>query len=312
MLFDERKYPYHLMLQKFLCSGGHNALFETFNWALSMGGKVPVSEGLEHSDLPDGTGEFLDAWLMLVEKMVNPTTVLESPHSLPAKLPGGVQNFPQFSALRFLVVTQKAAFTCIKNLWNRKPLKVYGGRMAESMLAILCHILRGEPVIRERLSKEKEGSRGEEDTGQEEGGSRREPQVNQQQLQQLMDMGFTREHAMEALLNTSTMEQATEYLLTHPPPIMGGVVRDLSMSEEDQMMRAIAMSLGQDIPMDQRAESPEEVACRKEEEERKAREKQEEEEAKCLEKFQDADPLEQDELHTFTDTMLPGDRKSVV
>ncbi|EGW02329.1 E3 ubiquitin-protein ligase HUWE1, partial [Cricetulus griseus] len=306
MLFDERKYPYHLMLQKFLCSGGHNALFETFNWALSMGGKVPVSEGLEHSDLPDGTGEFLDAWLMLVEKMVNPTTVLESPHSLPAKLPGGVQSFPQFSALRFLVVTQKAAFTCIKNLWNRKPLKVYGGRMAESMLAILCHILRGEPLIRERLSKEKEGSRGEEDTGQEEGGSRREPQVNQQQLQQLMDMGFTREHAMEALLNTSTMEQATEYLLTHPPPIIGGVVRDLSMSEEDQMMRAIAMSLGQDIPMDQRAESPEEVACRKEEEERKAREKQEEEEAKCLEKFQDADPLEQDELHTFTDTMLPG------
>uniref|UniRef100_A0A4X2LQ45 HECT, UBA and WWE domain containing E3 ubiquitin protein ligase 1 n=1 Tax=Vombatus ursinus TaxID=29139 RepID=A0A4X2LQ45_VOMUR len=305
MLFDERKYPYHLMLQKFLCSGGHNALFETFNWALSMGGKVPVAEGLEHPDLPDGTGEFLDAWLMLVEKMVNPTTVLESPHSLPAKLPGG-QSHPQFSALRFLVVTQKAAFTCIKNLWNRKPLKVYGGRMAESMLAILCHILRGEPVIRERLSKDKEGARGEEESGQEESGSRRDPQVNQQQLQQLMDMGFTREHAMEALLNTSTMEQATEYLLTHPPPLMGGVVRDLSMSEEDQMMRAIAMSLGQDIPMDQRAESPEEAACRKEEEERKAREKQEEEEAKCLEKFQDAEPLEQEELHGFTDAMLPG------
>ncbi|XP_030403213.1 E3 ubiquitin-protein ligase HUWE1 isoform X7 [Gopherus evgoodei] len=305
MLFDERKYPYHLMLQKFLCSGGHNALFETFNWALSMGGKVPVAEGLEHPDLPDGTGEFLDAWLMLVEKMVNPSTVLESPHALPAKLPGG-QNYPQFSALRFLVVTQKAAFTCIKNLWNRKPLKVYGGRMAESMLAILCHILRGEPLIRERLGKEKEGARGEEEAGQEEGGARREPQVNQQQLQQLMDMGFTREHAMEALLNTSTMEQATEYLLTHPPPLMGGVVRDLSMSEEDQMMRAIAMSLGQDIPMEQRAESPEEAACRKEEEDRKAREKQEEEEAKCLEKFEDAQPLDPAELHGFTDAMLPG------
>lgn len=40
-----------------------------------------------------------------------------------------------------------------------------------------------------------------------------------------MDMGFSREHAMEALLNTNTMEQATEYLLTHPPPLMGGVVR---------------------------------------------------------------------------------------
>jgi len=58
-----------------------------------------------------------------------------------------------------MIVTQsllfiKAAFTCIRSLWNRKPLKVYGGRMAESMLAILCHILRGEPVIQERLSKE--------------------------------------------------------------------------------------------------------------------------------------------------------------
>ncbi|XP_027717019.1 E3 ubiquitin-protein ligase HUWE1-like [Vombatus ursinus] len=185
MLFDERKYPYHLMLQKFLCSGGHSALFETFNWALSMGGKIPISEGLEHPDLPDGTGEFLDAWLMLVEKMVNPTTILESPHSLPSKLPGG-RNYPQFSALRFLVVTQKAAFNCIKNLWNRKPVKIYGGRMAESMLAILCHILRGEPVIREKLNKEKDGAKAEEESGQEEGSSRRGPQVNQQQLQQVV------------------------------------------------------------------------------------------------------------------------------
>ncbi|KAM9785540.1 E3 ubiquitin-protein ligase HUWE1 [Neosynchiropus ocellatus] len=335
MLFDERKYPYHLMLQKFFCSGGHDALFETFNWALSMGGKVPVSEGLEHTDLPDGTGEFLDAWLMLVEKMVNPSTVLDSPHSLPAKMPGVTPTMPQFSALRFLIVTQKAAFNCIRSLWNRKPLKVYGGRMAESMLAILCHILRGEPVIQERLAKEREGAaRPEEDgaatgplatsaapgppttsgdapapTGTASvpptGGSteesanstpRREPQVNQAQLTQLIDMGFTREHAMEALLNTSTMEQATEYLLTHPPPpLLGGAGRDLTMSEEDQMMRAIAMSLGQ-----------EEAARRKEEEDRRARERAEEEEARCLERFMEAEPLDPQYLHAFTDCMLPG------
>ncbi|KAM8829496.1 E3 ubiquitin-protein ligase HUWE1-like isoform 8-T10 [Synchiropus picturatus] len=335
MLFDERKYPYHLMLQKFFCSGGHDALFETFNWALSMGGKVPVSEGLEHTDLPDGTGEFLDAWLMLVEKMVNPSTVLDSPHSLPAKMPGVTPTMPQFSALRFLIVTQKAAFNCIRSLWNRKPLKIYGGRMAESMLAILCHILRGEPVIQERLAKEREGAaRPEEDgtatgplapsaapgapttsgdapapTGTASvaptGGStdestnstpRREPQVNQAQLTQLIDMGFTREHAMEALLNTSTMEQATEYLLTHPPPpLLGGAGRDLTMSEEDQMMRAIAMSLGQ-----------EEAARRKEEEDRRARERAEEEEARCLERFMEAEPLDPQYLHAFTDCMLPG------
>uniref|UniRef100_A0A667ZDK9 E3 ubiquitin-protein ligase HUWE1 n=1 Tax=Myripristis murdjan TaxID=586833 RepID=A0A667ZDK9_9TELE len=344
MLFDERKYPYHLMLQKFFCSGGHDALFETFNWALSMGGKVPVSEGLEHADLPDGTGEFLDAWLMLVEKMVNPSTVLDSPHSLPAKVPGVTPTMPQFSALRFLIVTQKAAFNCIRSLWNRKPLKVYGGRMAESMLAILCHILRGEPVIQERLAKEREGTvRPEEEgastgsvapsgapgpaatagegppvagtaSGGSAGGStddcattapRREPQVNQAQLTQLMDMGFSREHAMEALLNTSTMEQATEYLLTHPPPL-SGAVRDLTMSEEDQMMRAIAMSLGQEVSMEQRSDSPEEAARRREEDDRRARERAEEEEARCLERFMEAEPLDPQELHAFTDSMLPG------
>uniref|UniRef100_A0A4W5NRB2 HECT, UBA and WWE domain containing E3 ubiquitin protein ligase 1 n=1 Tax=Hucho hucho TaxID=62062 RepID=A0A4W5NRB2_9TELE len=289
MLFDERKYPYHLMLQKFFCSGGHNALFETFNWALSMGGKVPVSEGLEHAELPDGTGEFLDAWLMLVEKMVNPSTVLDSPHSLPVKVPGVTPTTPQFSALRFLIVTQKAAFSCICSLWNRKPLKVYGGRMAESMLAILCHILRGEPVIQAQG-----------------GGRERQPNVNQQQLQQLMDMGFSREHAMEALVNTSTMEQATEYLLTHPPPLLSGAVRDMTMSEEDQMMRAIAMSLGQEVSMEQRSDSPEEAARHREEDDRRARERTEEEEARCLERFLEAEPLDSTELHTFTDSMLPG------
>ncbi|XP_032430035.1 E3 ubiquitin-protein ligase HUWE1 isoform X10 [Xiphophorus hellerii] len=345
MLFDERKYPYHLMLQKFFCSGGHDALFDTFNWALSMGGKVPVAEGLEHADLPDGTGEFLDAWLMLVEKMVNPSTVLDSPHSLPAKMPGITPTMPQFSALRFLIVTQKAAFSCIRSLWNRKPLKVYGGRMAESMLAILCHILRGEPVIQERLAKEREGTTRPDEEGTSSsslapsgppGGSstsaetsaasgtpsgvpavgsaddstistpRHEPQVNQAQLTQLMDMGFSREHAMEALLNTSTMEQATEYLLTHPPPLLGGAVRDLTMSEEDQMMRAIAMSLGQEVSMEQRSDSPEEAARRREEEDRRARERAEEEEARCLERFMEAEPLDPQELHSFTDSMLPG------
>lgn len=89
-----------------------------------MGGKVPVSEGLEHSELPDGTGEFLDAWLMLVEKMVNPSTVLDSPHSLPAKVPGAAVNAPQFSALRFLIVTQKVGmpFNVIINSKNTLEL----------------------------------------------------------------------------------------------------------------------------------------------------------------------------------------------
>ena len=42
---------------------------------------------MESPELPEGAGEFLDSWLMLLEKMVNVKTMLETPHTLPAKPP---------------------------------------------------------------------------------------------------------------------------------------------------------------------------------------------------------------------------------
>lgn len=49
-----------------------------------------------------------------------------------------------------------------------------------------------------------------------------------------------------------------------------------------------------------------EAARRREEEDRRARERAEEEEARCLERFMEAEPLDPQELHSFTDSMLPG------
>lgn len=37
-------------------------------------------------------------------------------------------------------------------------------------------------------------------------------------LVQFIDMGFTHEHARLALLSTGSLEEATDYILTHPPP----------------------------------------------------------------------------------------------
>lgn len=54
------------------------------------------------------------------------------------------------------VFSFQAAFKAVMSLWNKKPLKVYGGRMSESMLAILCNIIKGENIIKERLAKERE------------------------------------------------------------------------------------------------------------------------------------------------------------
>lgn len=153
MLFDEKRFPYHLMLQRFVSLGGQETFFKTFRWALSAGGKIPMEQGLEHPDLPDGTGEFLDAWLMLLEKMVNPKTILDTPHVISNKgTVKGIKNCP-FDPVKYLIQIHKQAFEAVKLLWGKKPLSTYGCRMSESILSIVRHILRGEKIIKERLSK---------------------------------------------------------------------------------------------------------------------------------------------------------------
>ena len=80
--------------------------------------------------------------------------------------------------------------------------------------------------------------------------------VNREHLRQLMDMGFSRNHCIEALLHTLNVEQATDYLLTNPATLRRtdipsgdtsgqGLIMDLELVDDDQMMHAIAMSLGE-------------------------------------------------------------------
>ncbi|XP_071495531.1 E3 ubiquitin-protein ligase HUWE1-like [Diadema antillarum] len=337
MLFDDKKNPYHLMLQKFVSTGAHTALFDAFHWAVTMGGKMRASECMEHPDLPEGTGEFIDAWLSLIEKLVNPEAVLDSPHSMPMK--ASVPGYTPFNPVQFLINTHKAAFSVIMNLWGCRSLKSLGSRTAESLLAILCHILRGESVIAERVKQAKSDEAGGSSTAAGEGTSsggagtsssgsssfgratrglfesgfltglsrnswpRTEP--NEEHVTQLMDMGFPREHAVEALQHSTSLERAAEWALTHPPRLpqsFGGT----GLSEEEEMMQAIAMSLGEAIqpPVDQQ----EEERKKKEEEERKKKE-EEERKLKQMEeqdKIPEEAPLDKAILNDFVDSMLPG------
>lgn len=136
-------------------------------------------------------------------------------------------------------------------LWNKKPLKSYGVRISESVLVILCSVLKGETIIQERLALEKETTSSTSTTsstttttttttattagtpatsvaaaaaaalgitnhGDPVSQAPAEPEVNQQQLQALMDMGFPRERCLEAIAQSHTLQQATEYLLMNP------------------------------------------------------------------------------------------------
>jgi len=73
---------------------------------------------------------------------------------------------------------------------------------------------------------------------------------------QLMEMGFDRPSVMEALRYANGLEGATEWLLTHS-----------AVSEEDQLIQAITMSLesstpGQDSNDDNQAEAEVRPKCR--------------------------------------------------
>ncbi|KAJ8683247.1 hypothetical protein QAD02_019039 [Eretmocerus hayati] len=268
MLFDEKRHPYHLMLQKFVKLGGQNAFFATFRWALSAGGQFELSEGLEHPDLPDRTGEFLDGWLMLLEKMVNPKAILESPHVVSSKCTGIYKAFEPFDPVKYLIDIHKKAFEAVMLMWGKKPLKNYGPRMTESILSILRHILQGEKIIKEKTEKTEgvdTANAATSGTSSRAGAAaaerREEPEadVNPEHLRQLMDMGFSRAHCVEALLHTLTVEQATDYLLTNPATLRRSeipavdangqsLIMDLEMGDDDQIMQAIAMSLDESEP----------------------------------------------------------------
>ncbi|XP_071445079.1 E3 ubiquitin-protein ligase HUWE1 isoform X2 [Hetaerina americana] len=241
ILFDEKKYPYHAMLHRFISLGGLTAYLDIYRWELSAGGKYSITDSQKRSELPDGTGEFIDSWLLLLEQLVNPRLIIETPNIAKPEDSTNPLSFP----LRFLMHIHKYGFGALSALWGKKPLPKYGGRITESMLTIYKHVVRGERIIQDKLVKRKESValvEGNTKRGREDG----EPEVNLNHVQQLMDMGFKREQCVEALLHTSGLEQATDYLLSNPPPSRSAQSMDLDMSEDDQVQRAIAMSLGED------------------------------------------------------------------
>lgn len=335
MLFDEKRYAYHLMLHKFCEEGGLQAFFEMFGFALSLepdtnttatdssNGKLAISNETDennepsettqqqeplqqqstdattpitdaeksdaaattstaaaaspteqtqsttstpvrtaddliipkemftnnedHGEFSAGSGEFLDAWLMLLEKMVNPKTVLESQHVIQTK---SLRNKPEFDTVAYLINVHKLAFQTVTKIWSFKPIRTYGARMTESMLTIMKHIYQGEPILREKYNKKlaeqstsstndkttikfgslfpRSGNQPESDTPNRlssrgnrssatataaSGVANINNTINEAFLTQLMEMGFSQEHCREALYHTGSMEQATEYLL---------------------------------------------------------------------------------------------------
>ncbi|XP_047736696.1 E3 ubiquitin-protein ligase HUWE1 isoform X2 [Hyalella azteca] len=161
MLFDDKKMPYHLLLHYFFQCHGLTAFFESFEWALEAADAHFKSAGREKSagkkdEVGDTLLEYLESWCALLERLVNPRHMLESPHALPPKVyPLGCLSF---NPLSFLMHIQKVAFKAVLKIWERSCVTSYSLNLTELVLGVLCSILKAELVISERLSKEKQSS----------------------------------------------------------------------------------------------------------------------------------------------------------
>lgn len=82
--------------------------------ALAGDGTVE-SENSGKKEFPEGTGEFLDAWLMLLEKMTNPKLILDSPNVFVQE--HKIENAPvlEFCPYKYLVKIHRVR-SCVKCL----------------------------------------------------------------------------------------------------------------------------------------------------------------------------------------------------
>ena len=105
--------------------------------------------------------EFLNSALMLILRLVNVKSILESPHSIPKKAQTERSYYIPFNPLHYLALTHKCAFHILTNscsvLWD-KPylLKDHATKIIDSILSIFCHILRGESQIQKKLQDEEQ------------------------------------------------------------------------------------------------------------------------------------------------------------
>ena len=84
-------------------------------------------------------------------------------------------------------IFSQRAFSAVQQLWGQRLPKEYGPHIAESMLSILYHIIKGEAVIKEKLGSapESSGSTSSTSVAARPPEAAPQPEINMQHLQQV-------------------------------------------------------------------------------------------------------------------------------
>ena len=131
----------------------------------------------------------------------------------------------------------QAILPCLQELWCSTQLSRLTPKIVELLIGAICHFYSSEKIINEKLKEffAKEdptlvalnaamGAPSSSTASAGPSGSvlspaaPQIPRVDPLYLQQLIDMGFTRNHAEEALMACGNdLSTAMEWILTHPP-----------------------------------------------------------------------------------------------
>lgn len=165
------------MLQRFDQSGGLSSLFDAFKWAVSLlnGNSQNAAEldqmtSTDRDKLQEGTLEFIEAWLQLIQKLVNTKNMLETRHSLNpsssnsassaammAGLTGEMKKVCSFDPIKFLLKIHKESFQALMSLWDNKSFIIRENySLSETVLNILCQILVGDSQLQKKLEEQQQ------------------------------------------------------------------------------------------------------------------------------------------------------------
>ncbi|UXI19882.1 hypothetical protein NH340_JMT05825 [Sarcoptes scabiei] len=267
MLFDDRKFPYHLMLKNFVLSNGLESFFECYETAI----KTYSFDNESYHIIVD----FLHAWLVLLEKLANPQRLLETPHVLTPSKNNDIDHETEFDPIQYLIRVHRLSYSCILDLWVDKLEKINCKRVLESLITVFSHIITGEKLIEKHLKSKSKTILATSESSQKtvenpdnndnlvsftdaqadqpqqqqhtEGASSSSSLPNTTQPAQapehagvrvLIEMGFPPDLALDAFFNVGDdVTAAADWILANHSLSLN------SVNEEDDMIKAIALSL---------------------------------------------------------------------
>ncbi|KAK1417994.1 hypothetical protein QVD17_27130 [Tagetes erecta] len=243
LTFDSRRrICYTVMVNNFYVQGTFKELLNTFEatsqllWTLPFSAKTSRNENNEGNKLSHNKWlvDTLQSYCRLLEFFVNSTFLLPSTSSSQAQLlvqPVAVGlSIGLFPVPRdpevFVRMLQSQVLDVILPVWNHPLFPSCNPAFITSIVTLVTHIYCGVGDAK-RTTGGGSGS----------GNQRLIPPPDEATIATIVEMGFTRGRAEEALrrVETNSVEMAMEWLFTHA---------DDPVQEDDELARALALSLG--------------------------------------------------------------------